>query len=123
MRGLCVIAMCMVMVACSNERMYQILGSPPPQGPPTIYPLNFPICPLNWAIVVVPLRIVIYKDAIPKAEPMVGLMKRNPGRDPCDLGDILEVGIIFRKQITGKVLVGLTGPAMAILRQRVTNLI
>jgi len=80
-----VIAACMAMAACSNERLYQILGSPDPQGPPTIYPLNFPICPPNWGKVVVPLQIVVYSSGFPNPEYAVELMKRHPDKDLCDV--------------------------------------
>jgi len=76
---------CMIMAACSNERLYQAFGSPDPQGPPTIYPLNFPLCPLQWGLVVVPLQIVIYRDVFPEPEYLMNLVKRNPGKMPCDL--------------------------------------
>jgi len=75
----------LIMTACSDERLYQMFGSPPPQGPPTIYPLNFPVCPTLWGIVVVPLRIVIYKNGFPNAEHVMHLRKRNPGRNICDV--------------------------------------
>jgi len=77
----------MALAACSNERLYQILGSPDPQGPPTLYPLNFPLCPLPWGLVVVPLRIVIYRDALPDPDYLINLVKRNPDKAPCDLLD------------------------------------
>jgi len=85
MRNSYVITLCMIMVSCSNERLYQILGSPDPQGPPTIYPLNFPLCPLQWGLVVVPLQIVIYREVFPEPEYLMNLVKRNPEEMPCDL--------------------------------------
>jgi len=85
MKNLYVIAACMVMTACSNERLYQIFGSPDPQGPPTIYPLNFPICPLNWGTVITPLRIILYREVFPDPDYMMNLAKRNPGKAPCNL--------------------------------------
>jgi len=68
MRNLYVILAYMSVAACSNERMYQIVVSPDPQGPPTLYPLNFPLCPLPWGWVVIPLRVVIYREVFPEPE-------------------------------------------------------
>jgi len=85
MRNFCIILTCMIIAACSDERLHQILGSPDPQGPPTIYPLNFPVCPSNWGIVVVPLQIVVYKHGFPNPEYAMNLAKRNPDRDICDI--------------------------------------
>jgi len=85
MRNLHITLACLVMSACSNDQLYQIFGSPDPQGPPTIYPLNFPICPLNWGTVIVPLNIVLYREVFPNPDYMMNLVKRNPGKAPCDL--------------------------------------
>jgi len=80
-----IIAACMVMTGCTSAQLYQALGSPPPQGPPTIYPLNFPICPPNWGKVVIPLKIVVYDSGFPDPEYAAVLMKRHPNKDLCDI--------------------------------------
>jgi len=81
-----IIAACMMVITgCTSEQLYQALGSPDPQGPPTIYPLNFPICPPNRGRVVIPLKIVIYKSGFPNPEYTDVLMKRHPNKDLCDI--------------------------------------
>jgi len=80
-----IIVACMVMTACSNERLYQTLGSPDPQGPPTIYPLNFPLCSHDWGMVIIPLGIVVYRDTVPNAEHIMHLIKKFPERSPCEI--------------------------------------
>jgi len=84
-RYLCSLVTCLLVTACTTEQLYQRFGSPPPQGPPTIYPLNFPVCPSNWGIVVIPLRMVVYKNSFPDPEYVAGLRKRYPDRDVCDI--------------------------------------
>jgi len=75
----------MIMAACSNERLYQVFGSPDPQGPPTIYPLNFPICSHDWGVIIIPLSIVLYRDTVPNAEHVMHLIKQYPDRSPCEV--------------------------------------
>jgi len=75
----------LIMAACSNERLYQMFGSPPPQGPPTIYPLNFPVCPINYGIVVAPLRIVVHRNTFPDPVYAMHLMRKYRNRSVCDI--------------------------------------
>jgi len=84
-RILLVVAISMTLSACSDERLYQILGSPPPQGPPTIYPMNFPVCPSSWGIVVIPLKIIVHHDSFPNPERAMMLMKKYPNKDVCSV--------------------------------------
>jgi len=90
-RVLFVIVICLTMTACSEERLYQMWGSPPPQGPPTIYPLNFPVCP-GKGIVVVPLRIVVYKNSFPNPQYAMHLTKKYRGRNICEVMREIDPG-------------------------------
>jgi len=80
-----IIAACMVITGCTSEQLYQYLGSPPPQGPPTTYPLNFPLCSHDLGIIIIPLGIIVYRDTVPNAEYIMLLTRQYPDKNPCEI--------------------------------------
>lgn len=74
------------LAGCSTESAHRALGSPDPEGPPTRYPLDFPICasdPVSGGEIIVPLKMRIYGAGLPDPMRVIAVRRKEPSFKGC----------------------------------------